>query len=88
MRVTGLQLDIAWEAKERNRSRVEEILGGATTGDLLELPEMFSTGFTMNAAAAAEPEGVATEQWLFSLARKNDCAVRTPEVRRDTSRLI
>ena len=75
MRLTGLQLDIAWEAKERNRTRVEEILSGAPACDVLVLPEMFSTGFTMSAAAAAEPTGGTTERWLSSLARDNACAV-------------
>ncbi|MEZ5324388.1 MAG: carbon-nitrogen family hydrolase [Verrucomicrobiales bacterium] len=84
MRITGLQLDIAWEAKVQNQTRIEGIIGSAGADDLLVLPEMFSTGFTMNSAAAAEQEGGATEQWLSSLARKLGCAVMGGNVREST----
>jgi predicted amidohydrolase len=39
-------------------------------GTLVVLPEMFATGFTMNADAMAEPYGGKTEQFLSNLASK------------------
>jgi omega-amidase len=60
MRVACCQFDIAWEDKPANYARVEQFVREAKLehGTLLLLPEMFATGFSMNAAAIAEtPEG-------------------------------
>ena len=50
MRVHLLQLDIRWEDKPANHARTREMLEGAplSPGDLLLLPEMFDTGFSIN----------------------------------------
>ena len=58
--VWGLQLDIAWENPLENVARVDAFLRQpprSTPPDLLVLPEMWSTGFTMNPAQWAEPHG-------------------------------
>tara|TARA_R110000823_G_scaffold210224_3_gene340414 strand:- start:19646 stop:20422 length:777 start_codon:yes stop_codon:yes gene_type:complete len=74
--VVPVQCELAWERPEDNRagfSAIIDRLEGAA--DLIVLPEMFTTGFTMNALANAEEPGGATEQWLSDMARKLDCAV-------------
>ncbi|MFD2146653.1 nitrilase-related carbon-nitrogen hydrolase [Mucilaginibacter antarcticus] len=43
--------------------------------DLIVLPEMFNTGFTMNAAELAEPMGGKTMQWMHQIAVKYECVV-------------
>ena len=56
LRVSLLQADIAWEDKQENLHRLRaklETLRGQT--DVVVLPETFSTGFSMNPAALAEP---------------------------------
>ena len=47
MRIHLYQNDIEWENPERNISAVNETLGDCiiSSGDLVILPEMFSTGF-------------------------------------------
>jgi len=55
LRISLVQMDIHWEDKEKNLQRTEELLkplAGQT--DLILLPEMFSTGFSMNAKKHAE----------------------------------
>ncbi len=39
------------------------------------LPEMFTTGFSMNALANAEPPGGPSENWLRQIASERQCAV-------------
>lgn len=55
LRISFLQFPIEWEQKEKNlvscESRLKEAKGKT---DLVVLPEMFTTGFSMNAAALAE----------------------------------
>lgn len=62
----GFQLDILWENKTANRATVRRMLDDARLppGALVALPEMFSTGFSMNVAAIAEDPGGATEAFL------------------------
>ncbi|MCC6659389.1 MAG: carbon-nitrogen family hydrolase [Phycisphaerales bacterium] len=54
MRAHLVQLDIAWEAPEVNFRRVRAMLGGVAPGDLVVLPEMFDTGFSLNIDATAD----------------------------------
>jgi omega-amidase len=74
--VTLIQCELAWESPEDNRRQIQkhiEALPQAT--DLIVLPEMFTTGFSMNAIRNADQPGGATEQWLQSLAQKYNCAI-------------
>lgn len=59
MRAHLVQLDIAWEDKEKNRARVRELLAAAATapGDLIVLPEMYETGFSLNVERTADVDG-------------------------------
>lgn len=76
LHVLVCQLDIAWEDKPANYARVEELLSAAPpAGSLIVLPEMFATGFSMSAAALAEPPGGPTEQFLARLASRTGCHV-------------
>ncbi|CAA0124024.1 Omega-amidase YafV [Halioglobus japonicus] len=74
--VTLVQCELAWEQPEDNRRQIDEILANSTADtDLVVLPEMFTTGFSMNALANAEEPGGATEAWMTGLAKQYDCAV-------------
>lgn len=74
--VTLIQCELAWEKPGDNRQQIGDIIAtlDAPT-DLIVLPEMFTTGFSMNALANAELPGGATEQWLRELAARHDCAL-------------
>ncbi len=76
MRLTLVQTDLVWEAPAANRSRLEQVLAPwAGQTDLVALPEMFTTGFSMNAAALAEPMDGPTVEWLRQQAARLDAAV-------------
>ena len=64
--VTLMQRELAWEQAEDNRTQIEASLREVhDPGDLVVLPEMFTTGFSMNALANAEPPGGDTETWML-----------------------
>jgi omega-amidase len=71
MNLLALQFDIAWENKPANFAKVRQLLAAASPGPdtLVCLPEMFATGFSMNAETIAEPYGGQTEEFLSSLAK-------------------
>ncbi len=74
--VSLIQCELAWENPGDNRAQIGEVIAGLDgPTDLIVLPEMFTTGFSMNALANAEEPGGATEQWLADTARQRDCAV-------------
>ncbi len=57
MRVTCVQYDIVWHDKPANFAKVRSLLAaadGCQPGGLIVLPEMFSTGFSMDLHATAE----------------------------------
>lgn len=74
--VSLVQRELAWEQPGDNRQQIAESLAPlAGETDLVVLPEMFTTGFSMNALANAEQPGGQTEQWMREMARTLDCAV-------------
>jgi len=73
--IVALQTDIAWEDKASNFENVRQLMGKAAPAkdSLVVLPEMFATGFSMN--AVAESQGGETEQFLVSLAREHHVCI-------------
>lgn len=56
LRISLLQTDICWENKEYNLRRLHEKLEKLSgTTEIVVLPEMFSTGFSMNCHDLSEP---------------------------------
>ncbi len=55
MKVSLVQTVLSWESPNNNFIRLDNVLGKLGRTDLVVLPEMFTTGFTMNTSIA--------EQW-------------------------
>jgi len=70
MKLYGLQLDIVWEDKPATLDHLRKLLEAnpPERGSLLVLPEMFSTGFSMNVAKIDEGNERLAERCLRSLA--------------------
>ncbi|MEM7560523.1 MAG: nitrilase-related carbon-nitrogen hydrolase [Planctomycetota bacterium] len=77
MQIYAVQLNMAWEDKSANHARVRELLAEnpPSAGSLVVLPEMFETGFTMNASVAAQSRDREGEALLRELAAKYNCAM-------------
>lgn len=82
MNITGLQWNLAWEDREANYARARDLLSDVGETDLLVLPEMFSSGFSMNVEATADPEDLPTEAFLREIAREHGAAALGGIVRR------
>jgi omega-amidase len=70
LRVTTVQTSLKWEDIPGNIRSINRVLEKVKPGstDLIALPEMFNTGFSMNPGKLAEkPEG-ATMQWMAAAA--------------------
>lgn len=75
MKITLLQSPLAWENPEANRQHFSAMITKAGATDLILLPEMFSTGSTMNPQRIAEPLDGATVEWMKEMASKRNCAL-------------
>lgn len=71
-----LQQDLVWENPQANRMHFENILSELTKPcDLVVLPEMFTTGFSMNAADLWEEPDGPTTQWMKQMAASHNTAI-------------
>lgn len=74
--VTLIQTELFWENPEANRAMLEEKIAGLDQPtDLIVLPEMFTTGFTMAPERVAEPMGLTTFRWLKQQAAQTRAVV-------------
>ena len=64
MRITSIQTDIYWENIDGNLNQLTKIFKTLPSSDLVILPEMFTTGFTMNAHRVAEKKEDKTLSWM------------------------
>ena len=62
--VTLVQPNLVWEDKLANLAKMEGLLKTIGQTDLIVLPEMFTTGFTMNVEALAETMQDQTMMWM------------------------
>ncbi|MCX8211198.1 MAG: amidohydrolase [Lewinella sp.] len=74
--ITLLQTKIAWQSPKANLAHYTDLINriGQPT-DLIILPEMFTTGFTMDAANNAETMDGPAVKWLTEQAGKTGAAV-------------
>lgn len=70
LKVSIIQTDLFWENPVKNRSNLEGELSKLPPTNLVVLPEMFTTGFTMNAESCAEKTDGATLKWMQSMAKQ------------------
>lgn len=76
LKITMIQSDLVWENPNANRMIFSEKIASISEAtDLIVLPEMFTTGFTMNAKALAEDETGASVSWMISEAKKHHTAI-------------
>ncbi|CAL2089529.1 amidohydrolase [Tenacibaculum sp. 190524A05c] len=76
LNISLLQADLSWENPEENlsyfSSQIEQINNDV---DLIVLPEMFTTGFSMNASELAEEVNGTTVNWMKDIAKTKNSAV-------------
>ncbi|HEX8019623.1 amidohydrolase [Mucilaginibacter sp.] len=77
LKITVFQGYLFWENTDKNLQNITLRLSGGIREktDLIILPEMFTTGFTMNAAELAEPMNGKTMQWMEKTAKQYDCVI-------------
>lgn len=76
MKIAIIQAPLFWENAKENRSYFEGKINSIFENtDLIVLPEMFTTGFTMRPELVAETMQGETVIWLQELAKAKNCAI-------------
>lgn len=76
IRIALVQTDLHWEDKTANLAMLEEKIWSLKGDvDLIILPEMFPTGFSMEAGKLAEPMNLTVCKWMKQLASQTQATI-------------
>jgi len=89
LNLTLLQLDLVWEDAHANRKKIDAYLNSLEGEmDLIVLPEMFTTGFSMNPAKLFETMAGPTINWLQEWAAVLDSAITGSFIVKEDNRYL
>jgi predicted amidohydrolase len=76
LNVTLIQTELHWHNPQANRDHFATLIDGIQVEtDLVILPEMFTTGFTMDAEHHAEPMDGPSIAWMADMASRYGCTL-------------
>lgn len=75
MKISLLQQPLVWEDHKANRDNFTQKINSIEATDLIILPEMFATGFTMKPEGIAEAADGESVRWMQQMAKNKNCAV-------------
>ena len=76
LKVALVQTDLVWENKMLNLSNIEKSISLLPADiDVIILPEMFNTGFTMNPAPNAETMEGVTLMWMKKISHEKNAVL-------------
>jgi len=76
LEIALIQTSLHWESPEANRLKMEQHIGKIRGAPhLIILPEMFTTGFSMDAPGLAEHMGHKTIDWMHTQAEKTGAVI-------------
>jgi omega-amidase len=76
LKITLIQSNLHWEDKDKNLAMFSKKIASVNEDtDIIILPEMFSTGFTMNASKMAEDMNGDAVRWMKEQALKKNCII-------------
>jgi len=76
LKVSLIQTTLHWEDIDANLQMFSEKISSLKEiGDIIVLPEMFSTGFSMNASSLAETMNGKSVTWMQAKAKEKKCVI-------------
>jgi len=76
LKIALIQTSLVWENPEQNRMNLENLISDISAEtDVIVLPEMFTTGFTMNPQNIGHSDGDKTLSWMKTIAQKRGMAI-------------
>lgn len=76
LKISLVQIDLVWENKTENLSNIAKlILNDQSVSDIYLLPEMFTSGFSMNPSNLSETPDGESFQWMKQIAKKKNALI-------------
>jgi omega-amidase len=75
LKIAAIQTHLYWQDVNSNMAHFDTLINTVASADLIVLPEMFSTGFTMQPALFAETENGLSIHWLQKKAIEKNSAI-------------
>jgi omega-amidase len=76
LKITIIQSELFWEDSTKNLDQFSKKISSINEAtDLILLPEMFTTGFTMNAKTCAEEMDGKSVAWMKATAKEKKCVI-------------
>ncbi|WP_339677886.1 amidohydrolase [uncultured Zhongshania sp.] len=75
MKIAALQSTLYWQDRDANLAYFGDLIENIGTADVVVLPEMFTTGFSMAPEHIAEPADGPTLHWLRDMAQQHQIAI-------------
>ena len=75
LNISLIQTHLHWQDVDANLNHFTDLISDIATTDLIVLPEMFTTGFTMQPELNAEEQGGNGLQWMQQIAKQKNCAI-------------
>ena len=76
LNIALVQINLCWEDIDCNLKEITKIIEGVNKDtDLIILPEMFSTGFTMDVDSLEKPIGKKSFEWLKETAERSNISI-------------
>lgn len=76
LNIALLQSDLVWEDRKKNLKKFEQMIEATKAEvDLFILPEMFGTGFSMDANKLAESKNGSCLKWMKRIANEKNAAI-------------
>lgn len=75
LNIALVQTELLWEEKFNNLAHFDNLIRTIENADIIVLPEMFTTGFSMQTDKLFERMDGTTVNWLKTKAREKNCAV-------------
>ena len=73
VKISLIQTDLAWEQTDKNLQNFDRLIEKVPSdSEIVILPEMFSTGFTMNVEKIEKPVGKKAFEWMKNKAKQID----------------
>ena len=76
LNIVAIQANLTWGNPEKNRLYFEQVINKLTSNtNLVVLPEMFSTGFSMKPSSVSETMNGATVSWMINMAKTHNIGI-------------
>lgn len=75
LNIALVQTELYWEEKFNNLARFDNLIRTIENADIIVLPEMFTTGFSMQTEKLFERMDGTTVNWMKTKAKEKNCAI-------------